>query len=114
MADVRLALGHEVEEAPGRRNEEVAPSTQGLALPLVAHAAHKHRSPVMRVGADVLRRIVDLLGELAGGGHHEHRGASSHAVVPKMVECRQKEGRRLSRARLRGGHDVSTCQDEGN
>ena len=114
MAEARLALGHEVEEAPGRRDEKVATSIEGLALPLVAHAAHEHHGAVMCVGTDVLRGVIDLLGELAGRGYHEHRGTSPCAVVSQTVECWQKEGRSLSCARLCGCHDVSACQDEGD
>ena len=114
MGEVRRALLDEVDEAAGRGDEQVAATGEGRLLGLVAHAAHHDRAGVAGVGADGTGARLDLLGELAGGGHHEHEDALAAPGMAEPVERGKQEGRGLARARLRRRHDVAALKDRGD
>ena len=83
-------------------------------LGLVAHAAHNGEAVVARALGDGLATGVDLLGELAGGSHHEHRGAVVACGVREPAQRRQQDRGRLTGAGLGGGEQVATLQHVGD
>ena len=117
-----LEVGHlladEVEQAAGRRDEDLDAAAQGLDLRVHRDAAVDHgraQRDGPAVGPDAL---VDLHRQLARG--HEDQGAHRVAgrrergvgVRPQPVEDGQGEGRRLAGAGLGGGEDVAALEDE--
>ncbi len=69
------ALVDEVLQAPGRGDEDVAAALELIALRVVAHAAHHGHARVPGAAANRVANLLDLLGELARGGDHEHKRA---------------------------------------
>ena len=114
IAEVAGALVDEVDQAAGSRDEQVGAMAQRVDLRLVADAAYHGRATVLGARGDSVRDILDLVCELARGGHDEHERAAAMTRVAEPVHGRQQEGGRLARAGLGGGEQVATGEDLGN
>ena len=120
LAQVRDLLADEVEQATGRRDEDLDPGAQRLDLRVHGDAAvddgrAQRHGPA--VGPDAL---IDLHRELARG--HEDQGADRVAgrrerrvrVRPEAIEDRQRERGGLAGAGLGRREDVASGEDEGD
>jgi len=118
LAEIHGALLDVVQQAAGRRDEDLDTRQQHLGLRFDRHAAvhdagaQRHRAAVR---AD---RLIHLDRELSGrdedqranrvAGRREARGG----VLAEAVEDRQRKRRGLAGAGLGGGEDVPTLEDE--
>jgi hypothetical protein len=120
LAEVDRSLPDVVEQAPGRRDEDLDAGSEGLDLrldrdPAVDHGRTERDGPP--IGPDAR---VDLHGELPRGNQDQHadRVAGGReagvGVLPHPVEDREHEGGRLAGARLGGGEEIAALQDQRN
>ena len=114
LVEVGLALLDEVDETAGRGHEDVAAAVQGGLLRLVAQAAHHRHAAVMRALGDGLAGILNLLGKLARGRHHEHERAVVARRARQAAHGRQEEGGRLAGAGLGGGQQIAALERVGD
>ncbi len=109
-ADVDEPLADEIEQPAGRGHEHVHAVLHGAGLRLLADATVDHRRPQARVPAVGEKTLVDLGGEFAGGGEHEHAappGLGLPRRLPEAVDEGQGEGRRLAGAGLGAAEQVA-------
>ena len=110
---VHHATLHEVLQAPGRGDEHVGTAAQLLDLGAVGRPAEHRGGEVAGLARDLHARAGDLLGELAGGAHHEHaRRAVAALHAGERAQHGQQERGRLAGAGAGGRDDVAAFQDE--
>ena len=119
-----LAL-HEVDEATGRGDEQVASLLDGLDLRLEPGSTHDDHGALPGHGADLLGDVLDLARELARGGDDEREGpglslgASCPLGVRRVrlgdaLQGGQGESAGLARAGLRARKHVAPGEDGGD
>lgn len=114
IAEVAVALAHEVDETAGGGDDDVGSVAQGLDLGAFADAAEDHgdaQGEVFGVGVDV---VFDLGDEFAGGGEDEGFGAAHAALALKAGEVGedgQGEGGGFAGAGLGDADEVLSGED---
>ena len=124
-----LAPLQEVHQAAGRGDEQVAAPVQLPELvPDVGAAVGDSRADPGAV-AELARLLVDLAGELAGGGEHQGQRVllpaapvvvaaagllSGRSLLADPVQDRDEEGGSLAGAGLGAGHQVPLGEDHGD
>ena len=112
MADfrqVREAAVREVEQASGRRHQDVAAGTQAVDLRLLADAAEDDAGAQLLVRAVDADALEDLRRELAGRGEHEHARPAAAGGVQQLQQG-QDEGGGLAGPGLRASEQVAPGQ----
>ena len=106
------ALAHQVQQPAGARHNHVRARPQGADLRLFPDAAkhRRHRQrQVLRVSPDV---FLDLHHQFARRRDHQHLCSPPRARLRRELgENRQRERRRLARARLRDADEVVARED---
>ena len=113
-AEVDATLSHQVQQAPGRGNEDVDATRQRADLGCLADAAEDHCKPQLQMGAIGAELVVDLDRQFPC--RRENEGAwcaDANAAVRagEPVQDRQREGRRLAGAGLGDGEYVPSGQN---
>ena len=108
-----MVVLHQVDEASGGGDEQVAAALELLDLAVELGAAHDDDRTLAGLLAYHGDDLLDLRRELARGRDHERVRALALGTGHEL-QCGQREGRGLARARLRGGHDVAACEDHGD
>ena len=106
-----------VQQAAGRRDQDVQTLLQGAFLGAVFHAAEDHRDPEAQVGAVGLEAVGDLGRQFARGAQDQGaRGArrGRGAVLGQAVQDRQGEGGGLAGAGLGDAQQVLAGHDVGD
>src|SRR5439155_15171228 len=120
LAQVYRLLLDVIEQAPGRRDDDVDAAAQLLDLRLEAHAAVDHGRAQLRVLAVGAHALLDLHRELARGhedeaAHRMARGRVADVGFPREeLQYRQREGCRLAGAGLRCAEEIPACEYYGN
>ena len=120
LAQVDGLLLHVIEQAPGRRDDDVDPAAQLLDLRLEAHAAVDHGGAQLHVLAVGAHALLHLRRELARGhedetAHRMARGRMADAGFPREeLQHRQSEAGGLAGAGLRGAEEIPACEYYGN
>ena len=111
--EVRTALRHQIEQAAGRRHDDVRVAAQRLHLRSLADAAEYDRALRGNVDAVVGEVVRDLGRQLAR--RREHQRARSPALPARLarqaVEDRQSEGGGLAGSGLRAPENVAPGQE---
>ena len=111
-----VALIAQIVEPARRGHQHVHPPLQRLHLGPLAHAAEDDRVAYAQILAVLVKALLDLQGQLPGGG--QHQGADGGVLlVHTAVEPLQNgngEGRRLAGARLGAADQVSALQHRGD
>ena len=113
-------LVHEVQEPPGRRDEDVDSPLERLLLRPLPDAAEDDRVPEREVPAVGPKAVADLRRELARRRDHEDPdGPPAPGVVGGLLERqpledRQRERRRLAGAGLGDPEQVAAGQHDGD
>ena len=110
------ALVAQVEQTAGCGYEDVGAFAELGHLLVLADPTKNQRRPhldVLGVGLDV---VVDLGGELTGGGEDQdpRHSAAVHHVVGEVVHQGQRERGGFARTCLGDAHDISAVEDVGN
>ena len=119
LAQVQLAPGNKVDEAPRGAHENIDPALlENAALALEVHAPHHGQHPQPGEAAKALGVVGNLQGELPGWGHDEgpRRARRQERILGefKLVgDDRDKEGGGFSRPRLRLPHHVIVGEGVG-
>lgn len=87
-----------IQQSPGRRYDDVRLLRQHQSLRHHVHAAHNNGALHSDAGAQRLKLLGDLEGQLAGGG--EDQGEIALGVLQEGLEDRQGEGGGFSGARF--------------
>ena len=111
LAQARVPLVDEVDEAAGRGHEDVGPAAKRGLLGLHAHTADHRGALVAGAARDRGADVLDLLGKLAGGGHDEHERAVAALGVGQAAHRGQQERGGLAGAGLGGGKKVAALED---
>ena len=120
LAQVYRLLLHVIEQAPGRRDDDVDAAAQLLDLRLEAHAAVDHGGAKLHVLAVGAHALLHLHRELARGHEDEaaHRMARGRVADvgfrSEQLQHRQSEAGGLAGAGLGGAEEISACEDYGN
>ena len=120
LRQVDVVLADMVQQATGRRDEDLDPAAQGLGLGLDRHAAVDDRRAQRHGPAVGLEALVHLHRELAGRDEDQRsdgmagRREARVGVLPQAVQDGQREGRGLAGAGLGGGEEVASLEDEGD
>jgi len=104
---------HVVEQAAGRGDDHVDAPAERLLLRPYADAADDDRHRHARVPAEQLDALLDLRGQLAGGGQDQRPG-NAPGPAGQALQDGQDEGRRLAAAGLGAGQDVAAFDGRGN
>jgi len=107
-----MRIGQEIDEAPGRGDEDIGALLDHLALGAETDAAVDDADVEIGKAGVIAKGGLDLGGEFAGG--LEDQGADARLVFPVEGEDRQGKGSRLAGAGLRGGDEIATGKDDGN
>jgi hypothetical protein len=109
-----------VEQTSRRRHQDIHAAAQGSDLRIDAHPAedgHRRDRQVLAIGAHAL---LDLDGEFARRGEHEHARLARDAGQPvvaaggQAMQYGQREAGGLAGAGLRRGHQVLAGHDGGD
>mmetsp|Transcript_15597 Transcript_15597/g.33806 ORF Transcript_15597/g.33806 Transcript_15597/m.33806 type:complete len:484 (+) Transcript_15597:610-2061(+) len=109
-----------IQQAPGGRDDNLAPAAQLEALLLDALPAHHAHHPVVHVVRELDRLLLDLLSQLTGGGHDEGVGPLrlvglvQRRLLADVRQHRHHERARLARARLGDADDVAAGEADGD
>jgi len=102
-----------IEQSSRRGHDHVHAGAEGVLLGPHAHAAEDGRARHRGVHGELAQVLLDLSGELAGGGQDE--GARHTATLGhEPVEDGQQERRRLAAPRHGTGQDVATLEARRN
>ena len=113
----RAPLAHEVEQAARRGDENVDAAAQGVDLRLLADAAEDHGLAQMQMLAVGAELVADLDREFAGRRQDQGARAARPVVCAlsgKLMENRQREGRRLAGAGLGDAQHVPAGEKFGD
>ena len=116
VEDDAVAL-HQVDEAPGRGDDDVHAALQLGDLPVDRRAADDDQGAQADQLGQRAQRVLDLLRELASGQQHEAAaplGPASRLARRQAGDHRQAEGQRLARAGLRAAQHVAAGQGVGH
>jgi len=108
-----------IEQAPGRRDDDVDAAAQLLHLRLEAHAAVDHGGAQLHVLAVGAHALLHLRRELARGHEDEaaHRMARGRMAdvgfSREELQHRQREAGGLAGAGLSGAEEIAACEDYG-
>ncbi len=119
LAEVDEPLLQEVDETPRRRDEDIDSLLERADLRALPHAAEDDGVAKRRVAAVACEALADLRGQFARRRKDEHlrlaaerRARAAGHALEQVVQDRQRERRRLSRARLRDAEDIA-ARDRG-
>jgi len=106
------------DEPPGGGDDHVRAQRQALLLlfeeDAVVASVDRHAADGQEVG-ESLHLLVDLLGQLAGGGHDDAvDGVRGVGAFGQFVEDGQHVGGGLAGARLCHGDEVAALEDDGD
>jgi len=111
-------LRHQVEEATGRRDEDVDPPPERLRLRALVHAAEDDGVLEGRVPAVCAEALRDLGGQLPRRREHEDADGAPTGPTPgcslEAVQDRQREGGRLPGAGLGAADQVLPLEHDGD
>ena len=109
-------LADEVEEAAGRGGQDVDAPGHRLDLLALLHPAEDDGVAGLARALQRGELLVDLDGELAGGGEDEDAGpaAGRRVRVRQSLQRGQREGGRLAGARLGHREDVAAGEERGD
>jgi hypothetical protein len=101
-----------VEQPAGRGDQNIDALLQGPRLRILADAAKDHRVPQTGVTPVGVEALADLRGQFTGGSEDQHARAAAAAPrrlsgMRQAVQDGEREGRRLSRARLRAAQQIA-------
>ena len=105
MGQVQQFLIAQVQQAPRGCGEDIDPSFQGFHLRGLAHAAEDHRFPQGQIFAIGVEVVVDLDGQLSGGGEDQGPDAGALAIG-QLLQDGHAECTGFSGARLGAAQDV--------
>ena len=109
LAHVHRALLEQIEQPPGRRADDVGSASRFLFLFAVADAAVHDRDAQIGEAPVIAKGRLDLRRELAR--RLEHKTAKG-AVPGEQGHDRQREGRRLAGAGLRGPDQIFAGEND--
>ena len=118
VGEIDIALPYEVEQTPGRGDEDIGAAAQTFGLRLLVHPAVYHRVAQIGVFAVLGELLLDLYGQLARG--REYEGADARLGAPlglagaQTLDDGDGERRRLARSRLRYAYDVAAVHRLGD
>ena len=113
LGEIDVAALLQVEQAAGCGHQQVDAPAQLLELGLVAHAAVDGGDALAGVLGAVAGHVLDLAGQLAGGGDHEGADGCACATAHQL-QGGQDEGGRLAGAGLGAAQDVTAGEGEGD
>jgi len=119
LAQVELAPGDEVNQAPGGAHQDVdAMVFKDASLAFEIHSAHDGEHTESRKLTEALRIVGNLHGQFPGGGHDEGSGRTRWQQwilreLKLVGDDRDQEGSGFSRPRLCLPHDVIIGQGMG-
>jgi hypothetical protein len=112
----RVAL-HEVDEAPGRRDQHVDAVHEVTHLLAHRHAADGERGVQAEVSAIGVEAVENLAGEFARRAEHEHAARFSlerGSIGGEPMQDRKGEGGGFSGSGLGDAYDIASFEDEWN
>ena len=113
LGEAHVLVLHEVDQAAGGGNEEVAPAVELLDLAVELGAAHDDDRALAGLLAYHAHDLLDLSCELARWRDHECVRPLALGTSHELQRG-QRERRGLARAGLRGGHDVTAGEHHGD
>ncbi len=111
-----IAALDEIEQATRRGDEDVDATVQRLDLPAEAQAADHHAKTQAEAAPIGVEAARDLRGKLARRRKHQRPRAlrlRPSALLGKLLQHGQREGRRLAGARLGNPQHVAALQERG-
>ena len=117
LGEAHVVMLHEVDEAAGGGDEEVAALLERTNLLVELGAAHHDDGRLAGLRADLLRDVLDLRRELARGRDDEGVGLLGRGLALRLsdaLERWQGEGAGLARAGLCAGEHVSAVENGGD
>ena len=114
VVEVRISLLHQVEQPPRRGHQQVGVAAQGADLGGCRHSTQQHGTAQGQMAAVVAQALVDLQGQLAGGGQDQGADRSLVTAFAKPLQNRQGKRRGLAGTGLRRGKQVFAGQQFGN
>ena len=120
FGEVDVFLFDMVEQAADGGDDDFAAGTQIGGLFVHVYAAEEDGVPQGQVFDVGLHVLVDLVGQFAGGGEHQHPdgvhggGGGSGGEAFEPLEAGQHEGGGFAGAGLRGGQEVVSGEGFGN
>ena len=113
-----VPLVHQVHEPSGAGHHNVRPPVQGLHLGVLVYAAEKHAGEQGQLLAIGHKVVLNLLGQLPGGGENQRADgpgrAGPHRAAGKVLQNGQGKGRGFARARLGTAQHILTGKHQGN
>ncbi len=111
-------LSHKVQQASGRRNQDVAAGPDGPDLRLLIHAAENDHLPQAGVAGVVAKAVVNLLRQLTSGTEHEGadsvpRFSPAPGGLTQPLQNGQGKRGRLACARLGAAQHVPAVEHVG-
>src|SRR5262249_9771165 len=113
-AKVCGALLLQIEQATGRRDEDVAAAAKRVDLRIDTHAAEDNDGACAGVLAVRARALGYLSRELTRGSEHERARRALRARLTELLKNRQDEGGRFAGAGLRAREHVATGEHGRN
>ena len=118
VREIDRALLSVVEQASGCGDDDVDAAPELRDLRVDADAAEDHGGAQRHVLAVVAHALADLRGELARRRQDQRTNVPAvtgrRVVGGEPVQQRQGEAGRLAGAGLSAGHDVASCEHDGN
>ena len=119
VRQVHEALLHQVQQPPGRGDQDVDAVVQGPHLRRLAHAAVNRGLPHGGIAAVSLETLADLQCQFAGRGEHQRADLPSPPIDAALVAAEplqggQGEGGRLAGSRLRTAQHVAPFENRRN
>ncbi len=111
--ELRVRLAEMVQQAAGRRDDDVDAAAEGVLLRSHADAAEDGGGRDRRVHRQVVQVFDDLRRELARGREHQRAGGAAGAIDQGM-EDRQEERHGLAAAGGRAREQVASVEGRGN
>jgi hypothetical protein len=117
VPEIRRPLSHVIEQAAGRRNQDVEAACQSLTLRPIADAAEHHGHAQVEVPAVGFEAFRDLGRKLARRRENENASTTARSGLPVVCEAmqnRQGKGGGLAGAGLRDAEQVAAGEEVGN
>ena len=111
--ELRVRMPQVIEQAPGRRDENVHTRAKGMLLRSHTDAAEDRRGGDWRVHRELLQLLEDLRRELSRRGENE-RARRAAWPVHQTVQDRQQKGGGLTATGHRAGQHVTTSDSGRN